>query len=383
MLTDLSLKLLDKEAVSAVKLAGNFSDIIGDCCGPEVNLRTQLINNFPLVAWLLSTPLSNYVRQNMWREGRCMMYKDADTNKWMVKVPGAIWSVPATSSAEECCFVPFQFDKCAGEVPMNLLCLKDCESIEDELVGYNMRSRQVEGLAYAGDTEDEVRRRIARLSFAFYQAYNAIYGHDGVFVEGDGNSVPLKPFHGLAQIMDNAAVASIEGGDILTAFESVGCRAGLIGGSYTVFVNPVIYRSIQAVVKADQFGRYPDGWSVVNGRISYNGMTFVEDKLVPVDWEDSTGEAWILSGDAVGLSLMDNIFATEGSRFIRREEKVETLANGCASKCDYYYNFGGAFNSNAAKIMKVVDIPISGACASGIGDLTNLLTPNTLVPNIG
>ena len=376
---DMTLNVLDKASVDSIKLAGSFSDIIGDCCGPEVNLRTQLINNFPLVAWLLSTQLSSYVRTNMWREGRCMMFKD--DNKWTLKVPGAIWSVPATSSAEECCFVPFEFDKCAGTVPMNLLCLKDCESIEDELVGLNMRTRPVEGLAYEGETEDQVRRRIARLSFAFYQAYNAIYGHDDTFVEGDGTNVPLKPFHGLAQIMDNAAVAAIEGGDVLSAFESVGCRAGLIGGSYVVAVNPIIMNSIKAAVRPDQFGRYPAGWSVAGDSLRFNGMRFIEDKLVPVDWEDGTGEAWILASDSVGLYMMDNIFATD--RFIRRQENVETLENGCASKCDYYYNFGAAFNSNAAKLMKVVDIPITGACASGIGDLTNLLTPNTLVPNIG
>lgn len=377
---DITLNVLDRVSVDSVKLAGSFSDIIGDCCGPEVNLRTELINNFPLVAWLLSTQLSNYVRQNMWREKRCMLFKD-DNGKWTLKVPGAIWSVPATSSAEECCFVPFQFDKCAGTVPMSLLCLKDCESIEDELIGYNLRSGAVEGLAYQGETEDEVRRRIARLSFAFYQAYNAIYGHDGVFVEGDGKSVPLKPFHGLAQIMDNPAVMSIQGGDVLPAFESVGCRAGLIGGTYVIAVNPIILNSIKAQVRPDQYGRYPDGWTVVGDQLRYNGMRFIEDRLVPVDMEEGTGEAWVLSGDSVGLYMMDNIFATD--RFIRRQENVETLANGCASKCDYYYNMGTAFNSNAAKIMKVVDIPVSGACTDGVGDLTNLIVPNTIVPNIG
>lgn len=377
---DITLNVLDRVSVDSVKLAGSFSDIIGDCCGPEVNLRTELINNFPLVAWLLSTQLSNYVRQNMWREKRCMLFKD-DNGKWTLKVPGAIWSVPATSSAEECCFVPFQFDKCAGTVPMSLLCLKDCESIEDELIGYNLRSGAVEGLAYQGETEDEVRRRIARLSFAFYQAYNAIYGHDGVFVEGDGTSVPLKPFHGLAQIMDNPAVMSLEGGDVLSAFESVGYRAGLIGGTYVIAVNPIILNSIKAQVRPDQYGRYPDGWTVVGDQLRYNGMRFIEDRLVPVDMEEGTGEAWVLSGDSVGLYMMDNIFATD--RFIRRQENVETLANGCASKCDYYYNMGTAFNSNAAKIMKVVDIPVSGACTTGVGDLTNLIVPNTIVPNIG
>lgn len=374
---DMTLKMLDAASVDSVKLAGSFSDIIGDCCGPEVNLRTQLINNFPLVAYLLQTPLANYVRTNMWRERRCLMYKD-DNGKWTLKVPGAIWSEPSESSAEECCFVPFEFDKCAGTVPMNLLCLKDCDSIEDELVGMNMRSGSVEGLAYQGETENEVKRRIARLSFAFYQAYNAIYGHDETFVT---TGVPLKPFHGLAEVMDNPAVVAIDGGDVYSAFASVGCRAGIIGGEYVVAVNPIIYQSIESVIQPDQFNRYPAGWSNVNGVLRYRGMRFIQDKLVPVDWEAGTGEAWILSGDSVGLYLMDNIFATD--RFIRREETFTNVEGGCASECTYYYNFGAAFNSNAAKLMKVVDIPISGACAAGIGDLTSLITPNTIVPNIG
>ncbi len=378
---DLTMNVLDKESVDIVKLAGSFSDVIGDCCGPEVNLRTQLISNFPLVAWLLQTQASNFIRQRMFTEKRCGMYK-AD-GEWRVKVPGSIWSVPQTSAEEECCFVPFEFDKCASEVPLKLLCLKDCESIMDELIGYNLRSATVDGLAYAGETEDEVRRRIARLSFAFYQANNIIYGHDDTTVEGDGTSVPLKPFHGLAQIMDNPAVVAIEGGDIYSAFKSFGCRARFIGGSYVFAVNPVIYESIKAVIRPDVNGNYPDGWSMNNGELRYNGHRFLEDKLVPVDMEDGTGEVWVLNGEAVGVYMMDNIFATEGSRFIRRDEKVETLENGCASKCDYYYNLGAAFNNNAAKLMKIVDIPISGACAAGIGDLTGLINPNTLIPNIG
>lgn len=379
---DITLNLLDKESVDIVKLAGQFSDVIGDCCGEDVSLRTQLMDNFPLVAWLLQTQASTFIRQRMFREKRCGMYKD--DGEWLLKVPGSIWSVPQTSAEEECCFVPFEFDKCASEVPLKLLCLKDCESIMDELIGYNLRSATVEGLAYAGETEDEVRRRIARLSFAFYEGYNIMYGHDDTYVVGDGTSVPLKPFHGMAQIMDNPAIASIEGGDIYTGFASVGCRARLIGGDYIIAVNPIIYQSIESVIRPDANGNYPAGWSRgADGRLRYNGYRFIEDRLMPVDFEDGTGEAWVLSGDAVGVYMMDNLFATEGSRFIRRDEKVESVADGCASKCDYYYNLGSAFNNNAAKLMKVVDIPISGACAAGIGDLTGLLTPNTLIPNIG
>ena len=374
---DIALNLLDSVAVDRVKLSGSFADVVGDCCGADLKTRTDVVNRFPLVTYLLQTRLANEVRGRMFEAKRCLTMKDED-GKWILKIPGLIWSEPAESSSEECCFVPFEFDKCAGTVPMNLLCLKDCDDIMDELIMNRLRSAEVEGLSSRGETERQVRERIARLSFAFYQAYNVIYGHDDTFVE---TGVPLKPFHGLAQVMDNPAVVAIAGGDIYSAFKSLGCRAAILGGEKVIAVNPIIYQSIEAAIQPNQFGTYPDGWSKVNGELRFRGMRFLQDRMVPVDMAKGTGEAWVLDSEAVGLYLMDALFATEP--FTRRTHNVETLANGCASECTYYYNLGAAFNNNAAKLMKIVDIPISGACAAGIGDLANIIIPNTIVPNIG
>lgn len=374
---DIALNLLDSVAVNRMQLSGSFADVVGDCCGADLKTRSDIVNRFPLVTYLLTTTLANDVRSNMYSAKRCGMDKDAD-GKWNLKVPGLIWSEPQTSSAEECCFVPFEFDKCAATAPVNLLCLKDCDDILDEFIQNRMRSGAVEGLSSERESEKTVRDRIARLSFAFYQAYNVIYGHDETFVT---TGVPLKPFHGLAQIMDNAAVVAIPGGDIYSAFKSVGCRTSILGGEYVIAVNPIIMRSIEAAIQPNQFGTYPNGWSMVNGQLRYMGMRFLEDRMVPVDMAEGTGEAWVLNGDAVGLYLADNLFATE--EFIRRTHNVETLANGCASECTYYYNYGAAFNNNASKLMKIVDIPVGSACGLGVADLTNIIYPNTIVPNIG
>ena len=375
-LINVSNEDLSKIAVDRHALSGTFADVVGDCCGADLKTRSDVVNRFPLVVWLLQTELSNTVRSMMFEAKRCGMSKV--DGKWMVNIPGQIWSLPGESSAQECCFVPFQFDKCSTSVPLNLLCLKDCEDILDEMVQNRLRSATVDGLAYAGETEKAVRDRINRLSFAFYEAYNVIYGHDETFVE---TGVPLKPFHGLAQLMDNPAIVSIAGGDVYAAFKSVGCRKAFLGGTSVIWVNPIIYRSIAEQIQPNMYGRYPAGWTMVNGRLQYQGMRFEEDRLVPVDMENGVGEAWLLDGSAVGGFLFDQLFATEA--YTRRIPSEASLADGCAVDCTYYYNAGTTFNNNASKLMKIVDIPISGACASGVADLTDIIIPNTLVPNIG
>lgn len=372
---NMTVSNLDRVSVDSVKLAGQFSEIVGEC-GQELDIRTEIIKNFPLVTWLLNTPLSKRVRSNMFRSNRCGMYKD-ENGIWNLKVPGSVWSVPTTSSASECCFVPFEFDKCAGTVPLNLLCLKDCSTIADELVQSRLRSASVEGLASEGQSEKQVRENIAKLSFALLQALNAMWGHVDTYVE----ATPLKPFHGMAEVMGNPAVSAIDGSNILTAFKSLGCRTSVLGTNFVIAVNPIIYQSIESAITPDQFGNLPSGWTKVDGKLRFNGMPFIEDNYVPVDWTDGVGEAWILSGDAVGLYFMDNLIATD--QFTRRIETAETVEGGCASECTYYYNLGSAFNSSAAKLAKIVDIPISSACASGVADLHGLVVPTTLIPNVG
>lgn len=374
---EFSKEMLNSVAVTRVDLAGSFADVVGDCCGADLKTRTDVVNRFPLVTWLLQTELANSVRSRMFGSKRCTLAKDGD-GKWIINLPGLLWSLPAESASTECCYVPFQFDKCSGSVPINLLCLKDCDDILDEMIMSRKRSVDIDGLSSASETEKRTRERIARLSFAFYQAYAVIYGHDETFVE---TGVPLKPFHGLAQLMDNPAVVAIYGGDIYSAFKALGCRTRFLGGNKVIAVNPVIYNSIEEVIQPNMNGRYPTGWSMVNGQLHYQGMRFIQDRLVPVDVEAGTGEAWVLDGRSVGGFLADSLFASE--EYTRRLHNVETLENGCASECTYYYNYGATFNNNAADIAKIVDIPISGACASGVADLKNIIIPNTLVPNIG
>lgn len=371
---NIDLKLLESVALDRTVLATNLPDM-PDCTGAGLDVKTEIMNRFPLVTWLLSTPLTSRTRSAIAGvDGHCLIHKDGD-GKWVIEVPRGLWTeVPTASETPECCWQPFDFAKCAGQLPLNLLCLKDCENIMDDLIGRTVRfGADVDGLASANETRNAVKRRIARMSMAFYTAMTAIQGLDNTYTN------ILKPFHGLMQIMENPAVATIDGTNLLAAFDQAWCRLSLMGGSVVFALNPVLYQSLLSVVVPGQNGLYPAGWSVNGDTLTFHGMGFIQDRAVPVDISDGTGEIWGLNGDAVGLYLATDLMP--GEDYIRVSgHKEAAVADGCGEDCTFYYNLGTALANNANKILRIVDVPISGACAAVIGDFEGLVNPQTLIP---
>lgn len=371
------MKNLEEIAVDRKLLATNFTDVIPDCCGQDVDVKTELMNRHPLYTWLIGTSLSRQVRNNInGANGNCVLVKEG--TDYVIKVPGTFWSLEPTDTSEECCWVPLDFAKCSGEVPIRRLCLKDCDNIDDELMGRLLRVRSdYGGVARSGETYAETKKRIARMSMAFFTVYNVMYGRIG-------QTTPiLKEFHGLFDVMNNAAVVSIPGANILSAFASLWCRLSLLGDTNGLIlaVNPIVYNSILDVITLDQFGRFPAGWSRSGDEITFHGIRFIRDRFVPVDMEAGTGEIWVLNGDSVGLWLATDLMPQDA--FIKESgHKEETLANGCGSDCTYYYNFGAVFNNNANRIAKIVDVPISAACMATTGDLGGIIMPETLIPTL-
>lgn len=371
---DFAMQGMAANAVDIKMLATNLPEIGTDCCsGAGIDLRNELINRFPVVEWLLNTQLTREVNAARRENGYCHTHLNEE-GKWVMEMPKSIWTTLPTSSSEECCWTPFDFAKCGGFVPLNLLCLKDCEDIMSTFMGRNVTvNTSIAGLQTKGETLNDVKRRIARLSMAFLTAYNVMLGLDDTYTD------ILKPFHGLLQVMENPAVAKIYGGNILSAFDALGCRLSLLGGrDYGIAVNPVVYDSIEEQIRPGQYGELPSGWYYRGDELTFRGIGFIRDRHMPVDLDAGTGEAWILTGQAVGLFLATNLMPEEP--YIRTGFGAGTPEENCGSQCTHYFNVGAVLNNNANLLAQIVDIPISGACAAATGDLGGLIMPKTLIP---
>ena len=292
-----------------------------------------------------------------------------------MEVPGSVYTLEPVNSGDDCCWTIPDFAKCSGEVPMSMVCLKDCNNIFDDMVYERLRiDRRVslEGFAREGETLDSVDNRIRHLWMAFYTFHTVILGT----MSTSDNIV--KPFHGLLEVLQNDAVISISGANILAAFDSIGCRLDVLGGNGWVFaVNPLIYRSVEEAVRPDERGNLPAGWGRdANGRLTFHGIGFIDDKLVPVDLEEGTGDIWLIDGEATGMFLG---YAVGNEKEIDKDFTEQSKADGCGQMCYYLYNYGTVANNNANRVMVISGVAVSSACTE-INDLAGLINPTTLVP---
>lgn len=369
------MNMLDRRAVDVQKLASNFIDIISDCEGLEdFSLRNELQNRYPLATWLSGTPFSRMMRQRSTNPQLFHHGVGEDAADWVMEVPGTVYTLAPANSGSDCCWTIPDFAKCATEVPLNFVCLKDCDSIFDTMVYERLRINQrarLEGFAREGETLEQVENRIRHLWMAFYTMHTVILG-----TSNTSDNI-VKPFHGLLEVMQNDAVISVSGANILAAFDSIGCRLDVLGGSNWVFaLNPLMYRSLEDVVVPDANNNLPSGWSRVNGRLRFHGIGFIDDKLIPVDMQNMTGDIWLIDGDSTGMFLG---YSIGNEMEISKDFTEQTLENGCGQMCYYLYNYGTVANNNANRVMVISDVPVSSACTE-IADLAALINPTTLVP---
>lgn len=373
----MNTSLLDAHAVDMAKLSTNLPEIIGqDCTGAGFDLASEVQNNFPLVTWLLNTSLSSRVRSLVYSNGFHLVTKD-DKGNYQIGVPASLNTVTPKSSNTECCWAPMDFAKTESQMPLNLLCLKDCDSITDDLLGkvLGFGNTTVDTFVNRGDTAAEVKRRVARMSMAFYTAYTAVLGLDDTYTD------ILKPFHGLMQIMEDATVVKISAAnDVLAAFDSLLCRLLVLGinpNDVVIAVHPVIYNSILSLIVPGQWNELPYGWTRSGDTVKFHGISFLQDKLVPIDSATSKGEAWVLTGDAVGLFMFGQLLP-DGD-FVRTSGFGEaTPTDGCGQTCTYYFNIGTALANNTNRLAVITGISVSAACTDTIGLIKN----DTLVPAI-
>lgn len=378
MLDEITREDLDKVAVDKKDLATNIGEIAPDCTGDQ-SIASEIQDTFPVVARLLGTRMSQEMRRRA-RANLLGLHKETIDNepKWVLQIPATVYTTEPTSTENECCWVPFDFDKCASVVPLNLLCLKDCENIEDKFMSRIARfgaNDVVPGIARQGETLAEVKLRVDRLSMAFFTARNIMFGIDGTYTN------TLKPFHGVLSVLENPAVPHIDGTNILEAFDLLGCRLAVVGGNQWFAVHPMIYDAIDAAVYPDERGNLPKGWTRTNGQLRFMGRPFVQDKSMIINTALGTGEVWMLDDATSGVFMATDLAPTRD--FIR---DTGAYANGaptagsCGSECLYMYNMGAAFAQDANKLAVITDVPVSAGCVDAVADLAALVAPTTLIP---
>lgn len=339
-------------------------------------------NVFPLVSWLMATPASRKM-QNAMNRGAWSLSKKED-GKFYIQLPFTYGTTEPKSTQGECCWVPLDLAKCGSNAPLALLCLKSCEPIMDNLVNETRKIKSNDMICYfqrEGETIKDAQKRMDLISMAYFTAINVILGTMAT------GTTTLKPFHGLLEVMEDKAVIKIAGANVLSAFDSVGLRLAALGdGDYKFACHPLVLEGIKSVIVPGKFnGEYPDGWTKSeNGEITFKGHGFVADKLVPCDITAGTGDVWVLEGNTVGLVMGTTFQPSE--KFQRHTfGATDNPSEGCGTHCDYYYNFGCAFGTDANRLMVIQGIPMSAAT---LGDALNgldlVLKPTTIVPiNIG
>lgn len=378
-INDERLKALEAVSVTPeqmMKLSTNFIDIISDCEGIEdFTVRNALEDYYPLVSWLLNTPFARLIRARS-TDPQKFHKSSAEGVEWEMDVPGTVWTLEPSNEGTDCCWTMPDFAKCSDNVPLMLLCLKDCDKIFDQLVMERLRINDrtdLAGIARSGETVDDVNERLRKMWFAFYLAHTAVLG-----TTGTSDNI-TKPFHGLLEVLQDPAIVSVSGTNALAAFASVGCRLDVLGGQdYAFWMNPLIYGSIERLIVPNENGLLPVGWTRRDGSLFFKNIPLKTDKLVPVDVVNGTGDIWLLSGDAVGLFFGYNMNAPYE---IRDDFTEQSLENGCGRMCTYLYNFGTVAANNANRIMVISDVPVSSECTE-IADLAALINPTTLIPAV-
>ena len=122
-----------EQAVDVAQLSTNYIDIISDCGGIEgFDPKNVLQNRFPLATWLLNTAFARYLRQRSTDAENFTRSNETDVIRDM-SIPGTVWTLEPQNSSDDCCWTMPDFAKCASQVPLYGLCLKDCDNIFEDL----------------------------------------------------------------------------------------------------------------------------------------------------------------------------------------------------------------------------------------------------------
>lgn len=373
-----SITTLNNVSVDLEKFS-NIGEIGLGVSYADNQIATEMQNEFPLLNWLRQTSVSRKW-QSALSNGSLQIRKHSDDGLFYVTKPFTWGTTAPTDMSDECCWIPLELAKCGDEVPIYMVCLKDCNPLLENLI-YNDKRFQSNDLitdfTRQGETVKQARTRMAQLSMAWFSAHNFILGTTTTATS------TLKPFHGLLEVMEGADVLHMVGTNLLASFDSLACRLAVIGEGTDVKLacHPLVYEAVKATVTPGQFGQLPTGWTKdANGDVQFHGHSFIVDKMLPVDTKEGTGEIWMVDGGTTGIVTGTDLIPSEN--FIREQFATNSNRNdGCATECTFYYNYGTVGNTNPNKLAVITDVKLGANClGSATSGLDYLINPETIAP---
>lgn len=296
-----------------------------------------------------------------------------DNNEWEIK--DYTWGMTDPDDGNGCCFVPFEFQACKQKAVVRQLCIRDCQSLLDEMMLKNIRFTRndlINQFQRENETYNDAMTRFVQWSFAFRTQRVIAQG----LLKGDAPG--LRPFHGVAQIMSDPATTPIKAGDILGGFAQAGCVLTALSqgnnGNYAIFVHPLGVEAIKTRVVKNTNGEYPEGWEKgsfgnyhgYNVEVKFKGIPIVADPYVPIDYvKTNTFEAYIIDTSITKASMAKPLMQNARDHAIYGQVTDPDPNNGCAMvRCTTYINAGTVHCSNYAKNILVAGLPLGNSCAS-------------------
>lgn len=378
---------------------------------------TNLIEYDEGFKFLLNTPMSKMLRAMRDAtnngENTPIWNRDDEDNLVLENIPKMSFS-PMTSNPDDCCVIAGDLQVCKDATILKALCIEKCQSGIDRMaaaIGVAGKNSVV----YAAYTQMLKAEGINKSSLPTIEQFeqlsliaqfivlNMLTFINGMLeVEQNGNII--KRFNGLAQVMSQPDVFTVDGGSgVIAAFDELLCRIDIIGATNFVGAAFIASRPAMSKIKREivpkRDGNYPAGWDVVstnqtiNGqtvpskKYFFNGIPIIQSELVYIDTETMQGDIYLVSPNtgifsAIPLDMPASFLMQEWDKahspFVHwSEDSVEYP--DCWTNCVSLTNFGAVVNTDVNGLAVITGLD-SGCDAEVYKGLEGLFNINSYAP---
>lgn len=200
-----------------------------------------------------------------------------------------------------------------------------------------------------GDNAEDVNSRWVSLYTAFLMNRAHLLGTEG-------SPSPSLLWSGLAEYFSTANVVSTVGNPVTSIEFLSACLDDLMGGNWIQGIHPFGYASIERQLRNSGQSQL-NGWSMTNGRLTYNNQPVYKSYSMPVDLGTSTTQLWRVNLDYVGIV---EVAPTKA--------EILTLSDtaGCMKKCVSWSYGGGVVVTDPRALQLIANVPLDAACLTAV-----------------